>query len=340
MATKSLQELYRCLAKVESSNNTDPTTTTSADSVLLAEPPDWAYDFRFAPTNVPIARTLTHQHKDILQSASMSVRLRGILNGNGTAGDNTTASFKGQDAIFRAAAMTSTAVALTDVEYTPSTLATLERVWLDLERDGETQEVGGCVGNLVITGTAQERVTWEFSGIGHYRANALGTLASSYALTDRSEVFTSVTGGIKPGAGATYDSTAGLVLAGFTFNRGITTQTCIDALSTYGIKEFFVGTKPRPTLSVTIVKDTATANLDVGDLPDDITGRTDHGVEFMYGTAPNEFRFAFPTAQLLNFTRGYTNGYETLTLNYFIRHSTAESEFAINLGDGTLAIAT
>lgn len=344
MATKSLQEIYRCLAKVEVTRNSDPATTAGTDSVLLSEPPDWSHDFRLAPTNVAIDDTLTHQFKDILQSAMMSVRLRGWMQGSGTLGSTSTAGFAGQDAIFQAAGMKSTATPSTGpIAYTPAAIYNSDEfksVWLDMERHLETQEAGGTVGNLVISGTAQERVSWEFSGMAHYRASAIGSLRSSYALTDRTEVFTGVTGGIKPSDGSTYNSAGGMILAGFSFNRGISVGTCIDAFSTYGINKFFVPTKPRPTFSVTIAADKAAANLDVADIPPDITGRTDHGVEFAWGTTPNKCIIAAPTAQLLGFTRAYANGYETLTLNYFLRHSTKETEFSISIGNPSLAIAT
>lgn len=341
MATRVLSRITRCLAKVEGTYNTDPATAPATDAVLMLDAGSMTTPvFNFAPTTAVKDRTLTVQHKDILTSAMVNVRINGILQGSGTLGSRTPASFAGQDAIFRAAGIKSTATPSTGpIAYTEQSMSSLESVWLDCEHDGYTQEVGGCVGNLVISAAAQSRVTYSFTGSGHYRALAAGNLGSSISLTDRSEVFNGYTGGIKPSDGSTYDKAGGLVLDGFEFNRGVQIQMERDAGGTYGIGSFFIP-DARPTLRVTIAADTASANLDITDIPPDITGRTDHGVEFLYGTNPNAMRFAFPTAQLLNWTTGNVNGYQVLNLEYLISHSTAESAFTIDVGDPSLDIAT
>lgn len=342
MGTRALSRIYRCLAKVEGTYNTDPATSPATDAVMVLEAPNVVPNYSWLATPATSARTLTPQFKDVLSTVDLPVRIRGILQGSGTLGSRTPASFAGQDAIFRACGMASTATPSTGpIAYTPAVISSgsLESVWLDLEGDNVIQEVGGCVGNLTIGAQAQQRVTWEFTGLGHYRAHTIGNLSSSFSLTDRSEVFTDVTGGIKPSDGSTYNEAGGLILAGFQFNRGAVVQREISALADYGISQFFIEGS-RPTLSVTMAVDTATANLDIADIPPDITGRTDHGVEFKYGTNPNAALFGFPTAQLLDFTKGTVNGYDTITLNYLIRHSTKESEFSIKIGNESLAIAT
>lgn len=342
MATRALSRISRCAAKVEATYNTDPATTLSTDGVLIAEGPNVVPNYNWLATPATVARTLTQQHKDVLSFVDLPVRLRGFLQGSGTLGSRTPASFAGQDAIFRACGMASTATPSTGpIAYTPAVISSgaLESVWLDLENDGMLQEAGGCVGNITFSAQAQGRVTWDFTGMALYRAPSSGNLSSSFALTDRTEVFNGATGGIKPSDGSTYNAAGGLVLGGFEFNRGAVVQREISATATYGINSFFIESS-RPTLSVTIAADTASANLDIFDIPPDITGRTDHGVEFNYGTTPNAVLWGFPTAQLLQYRKGTINGYDTITLEYLIRHSTKESEFSIKIGEAPLAIAT
>lgn len=340
MATKSLERIAAARCKVESTYNTDPTIAADgSDDLCIIDSPNMVDpEFNFV-SGRPHSTSFTYQTKDILSSAALPIRVRCRLQGAGALGTVAGDSFKALDALLRSAGMDSAATPTTGpVTYTPQAIGSLETAWFDIEHHGQTQEVGGCVGNVTLTATNGQPVLVDYQGVGLYRDPVNGTF-SGYDPIDRAEAFLGVTGGIKPNGGNTYNKTNGLVLDGFVFNRGGVIQRCMSALETYGIAESFFA-DARPTLQVTLAMDTGSANLDASDIPPDITGRTDHGVEFKYGTTPNSAVFGFPTAQLLGVTKGVANGYRTMTLNYLIRHSTAESEFSIKLGNESLAIAT
>lgn len=340
MATKSLERISAARCKVESAYNTDPTLAADGtDDLCIIDSPNMVDpEFNFV-SGRPHSTTFTYQTKDILSSAALPIRVRCRLQGAGALGTVAGNSFKALDALLRSAGIKSTATPTTGpVAYTPQAIGSFETAWFDLEHHGQLQEVGGCVGNVTISATNGQPVMVDYQGMGLYRAPTNGTF-SGYAPVDRAESFLGVTGGIKPSDGSTYNKADGMILDGFVFNRGGSLQRCTSAFETYGIANMFFA-DARPTLSVTIAMETSSSNLDASDLPPDITGRTDHGVEFKYGTTPNSAVFGFPTAQLLGITKGVSNGYRTLTLNYLIRHSTAESEFSIKLGNEALAIAT
>ena len=150
------------LAKVESTYNTDPTPTASADAVLV-ENLQWApagQRMYQQPTVGATLATLAQIYGGSLLQLTFDV----LVKGSGTAG---TAPDVGQ--LLRACAFGETIVASTSVTYEPVSTS-LESATIYLYEDGVRFIVTGCRGNVAFTGGVGEPGKLSFTMTGHFSA--------------------------------------------------------------------------------------------------------------------------------------------------------------------------
>ena len=170
MAQKLLTRRKLLLAKVESTYNTDPTPSASADAVLC-EGLSWA-SAGLKMIARPAIRPSFGELRQVYGGRLLQVSFSCEVKGSGTAG---TAPEIGQ--LLRACAMGETIVGATSVTYAPVSTG-VESCTLWVYEDGKQIKITGCRGNVSFTATAGERVMAAFTLTGHEGAQADVTLAT------------------------------------------------------------------------------------------------------------------------------------------------------------------
>lgn len=342
MANESQSEILKVIAKTESAYGDAIATTAPAagtDDVLCIDSPvPVGFDAKLTPMR-PHSGSNTITSKDGVSMMSIPVNFKFPLMGS-TAVDSATANgFKGELALLKSAQC---AVAVTSgtgpVRISPAAVGSFSSVGMQIEEHGILHSLTGMFGNFAIDFDPDlPAAIVTYSGRALWASPSRGNMAGSFVGPDRSEMFLGVTGGIQPRGGSKYNSADGMQLLSARFDRGAPDPAkCKDAFSTYGIARF-LNKRPEPKLTIVMKYETGSTNLTYADLPDDLSGRTDHGVEFMYGTSPAKTKCAFPTAQLRSFRSSVYDTYRIVTCEYLVRSSTAQGEFYIDFGNPSLS---
>ena len=334
-AQLSRTRIKPALFKAETTYGTDPTLAGGTDDVTLINSDDPIKpDFEGIPVR-PHGASFTHTIKDIIGKRKTRVDCSFLMQGASVLPVTTTVpavnGFTGNMAAWKSCGCTVTAAASTTVTIKPSTVAALESVYTKIEENGILWAIAGMYGNIRMSGgTGQPGVVCAYSGTGKYIEPTKATV-SGFVGPDRSEPALSVTASITPSGGSAYNAADGLILDNFTLDLGTQVNDVDDITEATGLEKLLF-TDRRPTMQVVIAQDAHdTSALDFDEIFGDLTGRVVHAVSIAWGTTPNLFTLAGPTAQLINATPGSKNGYKTLTLDYFLQHATAETEWSITI---------
>lgn len=287
---------------------------------------------KFTP-NVSRIRLESHgdsftKRKGITAARYWDIALQFYMQGSGTAGDAVVNGFASISALLRAAAMTF-ADGASDLTYTPSTIATLEKCEIWGENNGLLHKALNCVGNIVLEGDPNGGLLATWTGRGDYAEPTIASISGFTGGTDRSQAFLNIGGTITPSGGSAYTP----VITGFRFDRGVDVRQIPDANSATGIKEAFVANaRPTMTLDIAIDKD-GSANLTYPNIYAHLMASTVHDFEFTHGSGTGkEITFAATEAELTGFSLRDADGYLAGTLAYDVTHSTDEGEFSIVIG--------
>ena len=158
------------LAKIESTYNTDPTPSNSADAILC-ESFEWANEGlrmldRPAPKNT--LGSYAPVYGGTLKALTLVVRLRG----SGTAGDINDLS-----PLLRACGLGETVNVGTSVVYAPVS-GSFESCTIYRYNDGKLQKYTGCVGNIQCNFTVGGFFVFTFNMVGHFVSETDATLVS------------------------------------------------------------------------------------------------------------------------------------------------------------------
>lgn len=324
--TISRAKIAPVLCKVESTYGTDSTPTGASDAL-------WTVDATTVEPNiVPIdfdtnSSSFTRPPGQ-MGAAEMGLGFSFMLEGSSAPG---TTHPIGD--VLQCCGITETASGTVSVTYTPAAISVLKSATAWAELHGVIHKVTGMYGNVSMSGNPRDGIRCTFNGRGLFQEATQGTIASFTPGTLRAKAFLNVTTTLTPSGGSAYTP----VFQSFTFNRGASIQQVEDAVDSTGLDSLLFEDAD-PSLEMVIALDTDSgANLRYAGTAAQSMFRhlrevTTHAVAFSFGSvAGNQIAFSFPQAQLRSIRPGRRNGYNIVTLQYAVRHSTANSEFSITI---------
>ena len=312
------------LAKVETTYGTDSAPAGNTDDVLAHDSfTPVGVDVRMVNPGTAHGTSLT-QRQDIPTRRLARISFKFPMIGSGSAGSIAVNGFRGGDALLQSARMKRLTVATTSLTYSPQAFKSEDSVTIWAEMDGVLHKLTGVYGNVTFSGNAQGFVECRYEGVGEY---AVPTAASISSWTGGS-----LTGEAFVGATTTYTGSGSAVdpvFDSFTFATNNVISEVDDADDANGMLRLLI-TDAAPTLQTVIALDAdATGTPPYPALYDDLVDPTTQSVSIAWGTTPNLITMAFPEAQLTNVTPSSKNGYNIVTLDHKLTHTTANSEFSI-----------
>lgn len=284
------------LAKIESTYNTDPTPTVSANEIFVDSFEESNEGLKVLERNGPknTLGPLAPVYSTTLKGITITLRLAG----SGTAG---TAPRYGP--LIRACGCGETIVASTSVAYAPVSSG-FESVTIYRYIDGKRYIYTGCVGNMTFSQDTNDFHVLTFSMIGHFVSETDQTLVTpTYA--DAAPI-AAVNGTF------TYDSYAAII-NNLSFDIGNSIAQAVDYNATDGFGEIRITNR-----AVTGSFDPEDVTIATYDYWSTLTGSTSAAITTaaLGPAAGNKIALSFPAVTLTNVTAGDRDGISVRNLEF------------------------
>lgn len=297
------------LAKIESTYNTDPTPTTSANEVFVDSFEESNEGLKVLERGGPknTLGPLAPVYAGTLKGITLTVRARG----SGTAG--TAPEF---GVLFRACGLGETIVASTSVAYAPVSSG-FESCTIYRYYDGKLHKYTGCVGNVSMSQDTGDFHVFTFNMIGHFVSETDVALATP--TYDSTTPIAAIAGTF------TFDAYSAII-GNLSFDMGNTVAQAVDYAGADGYGQ------------IRITDRNVTGSFD----PEDVLVATyDFWTEFVGTTtaamttaalgpaAGNKIALSLPAIKLTNVSPGDRDGILTRTLEFAALESAGDDQVTI-----------
>ena len=296
------------LAKIESTYNTDPTPTVSANEVFVDSFEESNEGLRILERNGPknTLGPLAPVYAGTLKALTITVRARG----SGTAGTPPEAG-----PLLRACGFGETIVASTSVTYAPVSSG-FESVTIYRYYDGKLHKYTGCIGNMTLSQDTGDFHVLTFNLFGHFVSETDVALVTP--VYDTAQPIAAINGTF------TFDS-YNAIINNLAFDMGNTIAEAVDYNGSDGF-----GT-------IRITDRNVTGSFD----PEDVLVATyDFWTEFVgsttaamstaaLGTAGNQIALSFPALKITNVSPGDRDGILTRTIEFAAVESAGDDQVSI-----------